>query len=260
MLDVRRAAIRLRRGGGRAGPSWRRSAPAARAGPRPRRAASASWPPSGTRCAARSSQLSKQVGALRRHGGQDARPRPCRTRAGELGDREQALDAQAGAVADELRDLLLRIPNVPARRRPRRSRRSRQRGACGSRTSTRTRTSRTSGCRTGTSAPSWASSTSSGGPRSRGRCSCCSAGPGGHVEPGAVPARPRPQPRPVRGDPPAQPGAHPHAHRHRPAAQVRRRRLPPRTRRPVGHPHRRGAAHLDGHGRDPRARTSCRCA
>ena len=31
-----------------------------------------------------------------------------------LGDREQALDEQAGAVADELRDLLLRIPNVPA--------------------------------------------------------------------------------------------------------------------------------------------------
>ena len=39
---------------------------------------------------------------------------------------------------------------------------------------------------------------------------------------------------------------------HRPPPQVRRRRLPPRTRRPVGDPHRRGAAHLHAPGRDPR--------
>ncbi len=47
-----------------------------------------------------------------------------------------------------------------------------------SRTSTRPPTSPTNACPTGTSAPSWASSTWSGGPRSRGRCSCSSAGSG----------------------------------------------------------------------------------
>ena len=56
----------------------------------------------------------------------------------------------------------------------------------------------------------------------------------------------------LRGDPAADPGAHRHDGQHRPPPQVRRRRLPPRARRPVGHPHRRGAAHLARPRRDPR--------
>ena len=70
-------------------------------------------------------------------------------------------------------------------------------------------------------------------------------GLGATLAPGAVPARARPQRRRVRGDPAAVARHHRHADRHRPAAEVRRRRLRHRARRPVVHPHRRGAAHVD---------------
>ena len=53
--------------------------------------------------------------------------------------------------------------------------------------------------------------------------------------------RPRPPRRRVRGDPAADPGADRDHGVDRAPAQVRRRRLPHRARRPVGHPHRRGA-------------------
>ena len=56
----------------------------------------------------------------------------------------------------------------------------------------------------------------------------------------------------VRGDPPAQPRAHGDDDRDGPAAQVRRRRLQGRTRRPLADPHGRGAAHVDAPRRDPR--------
>ena len=82
---------------------------------------------------------------------------------------------------------------------------------------------------------------------------------GRHAGAGAVPVRARPQRRRVRGDPPAVAGHHRDAHRHRPAAEVRRRRLRDRARRPVVHPHRRGAAHVDLRGRDARRGRSCRC-
>jgi seryl-tRNA synthetase len=58
-------------------------------------------------------QLSKQVGVLRRDG-EVAQAEALQDQSRQLGDREHALDEQAAAVADELRDLLLRIPNVPA--------------------------------------------------------------------------------------------------------------------------------------------------
>jgi len=61
----------------------------------------------------RINQLSKEVGALRRDGKlEDAEKLQAESR--DLGEEEQALDAQASAAGDELRDLLLRIPNVPA--------------------------------------------------------------------------------------------------------------------------------------------------
>ena len=61
----------------------------------------------------RINQLSKEVGALRRDGKlEDAEKLQAESR--DLGEEEQALDAQASAAGAELRDLLLRIPNVPA--------------------------------------------------------------------------------------------------------------------------------------------------
>lgn len=56
--------------------------------------------------------LSKEVGLLHREGKADeAAARQAESRA--LGEREQALAAEAGHVAQAIRDLLLRIPNVP---------------------------------------------------------------------------------------------------------------------------------------------------
>ena len=68
---------------------------------------------------------------------------------------------------------------------------------------------------------------------------------------GAHLVRPRPPRRRLRGDPPAHPGAHRDDDLDRPPAQVLRRGLPRRARRPVGHPDGRGAAHLDAPRRDP---------
>ena len=58
---------------------------------------------------------------------------------------------------------------------------------------------------------------------------------------------------------PADAGHDGHAHRHRPAAQVRRRRLRHRARRPVVHPDRRGAAHLARAATRSSTRPTCRC-
>ena len=52
---------------------------------------------------------------------------------------------------------------------------------------------------------------------------------------------------------------HGDAHRHRPAAQVRRRRVRDRARRPVVHPDRGGAADVALRRRGARRRRSCRC-
>ena len=57
-------------------------------------------------------------------------------------------------------------------------------------------------------------------------------------------AEPRPQRRRLRGAPAAHPRAHRHDDRHRPPPEVRGRGVPHGARRPLGHPHRRGAAHV----------------
>jgi seryl-tRNA synthetase len=62
---------------------------------------------------ARVKQVSKQVGALRGRGQLDE-AEALQQESRELGGREQDLDCRTEVVADELRDLLLRIPNVPA--------------------------------------------------------------------------------------------------------------------------------------------------
>ena len=56
--------------------------------------------------------LSKQVGLLHKEGKADEAG-AVQARSRQLGEQEQALAAEAGTVADEVRDLLLRIPNTP---------------------------------------------------------------------------------------------------------------------------------------------------
>ena len=61
--------------------------------------------------------LSKQVGQLRRDGS-TAEAERVQARSRELGEREKALADEAAAVEADLRDLLLRIPNVPSELAP----------------------------------------------------------------------------------------------------------------------------------------------
>ncbi|MGZ4683864.1 MAG: serine--tRNA ligase, partial [Acidimicrobiales bacterium] len=62
---------------------------------------------------ARVNQISKEIGLLRRDGKvEDAEVLQVESRA--LGERERVLDEETGVVSAELRDLLLRIPNIPA--------------------------------------------------------------------------------------------------------------------------------------------------
>ncbi len=61
--------------------------------------------------------VSKQVGLLRKEGkADDAEAAQSQSRG--LGEREQALAAEAAAVGEEIHDLLLRIPNTPSPRAP----------------------------------------------------------------------------------------------------------------------------------------------
>jgi seryl-tRNA synthetase len=65
----------------------------------------------------RINQISKEVGGLRRDGRVDEAEQ-LQAQSRDLGAQEQSLDVQATAVGDELRDVLLRIPNVPAAEAP----------------------------------------------------------------------------------------------------------------------------------------------
>src|SRR6185436_7931207 len=62
---------------------------------------------------ARVNQISKEIGMLRRDGEIDA-AEVLQVESKSLGERERVLDEETGVVAAELRDLLLRIPNIPA--------------------------------------------------------------------------------------------------------------------------------------------------
>jgi len=61
----------------------------------------------------RVNQLSKEVGLLRRDGRADE-AEALQVESREIGAREQVLDADTAAVASEIRQLLLRIPNTPS--------------------------------------------------------------------------------------------------------------------------------------------------
>jgi seryl-tRNA synthetase len=100
--------------------------------------------------------LSKEVGRLRRDGRADDAV-ALQERSRELGADEKLLADEADEIGERIRQVLLRIPNLPS---------------CCARTGAFLRTTpSTSGCRTGTSASSSASSTSSAAPRSPARCS-----------------------------------------------------------------------------------------
>jgi seryl-tRNA synthetase len=58
-------------------------------------------------------RLSKEVGALHRDG-RPAEADELKRRSRELGERERAVDALAGELAEQVRDHLLRLPNLPA--------------------------------------------------------------------------------------------------------------------------------------------------
>ena len=114
--------------------------------------------------------ISKDVGRMRGQGLLDeAEARMAESR--ELGEREKGLAADADRLADEIRDLLLRVPNLPSAEAP---------DGAGEADNVVLRTEGwdpaglrrpPAGRPTGTSASSWASSTSPGPPRSRARCS-----------------------------------------------------------------------------------------
>jgi seryl-tRNA synthetase len=66
---------------------------------------------------ARIKQLSKQVGRLRGQGRADE-AESLMAESRELGEQEKALAAEADRVSDDVRDLLLRVPNVPSPEAP----------------------------------------------------------------------------------------------------------------------------------------------
>ena len=136
-------------------------------------------------------------------------------------------------------------------RRARRRRRGGQPGRCASSGSTPTTSPTTSGSPTGRPVRPWASSTPNGRSRSPAPCSPCSAGRGPPSSRALCQLALDRNADAFEEIRPPSLVTHRDAHRHGPAAQVRRRRLRHRARRPVVHPHRRGAAHLDGGRRDP---------
>ena len=57
-------------------------------------------------------ELSKQVGAMRRSG-DDAAAEGLQAQSRQLGDKEQSLAAETDEFASKLKDVLLRLPNIP---------------------------------------------------------------------------------------------------------------------------------------------------
>ena len=148
-------------------------------------------------------------------------------------------------VAAALRDVLLAHPQPAPPRRPRR------RVATPTTRSSRARSNCPTAFAEHQRVPHWEIGTELGildnerATKISGSMFTMTARPRGDARPGAVPARPRPQRRRLRGDPPAVARHDGDADGDRPAAEVRRRRLRHRARRPVVHPDRRGAAHVD---------------
>ena len=163
----------------------------------------------------------------------------------ELKGREQELDDQVSAIAAELRDLMLRIPNTPAADAPDGADET-------ANVVVRVEDFDPDGYADYQRVPHWETGAALGildvetGVKVSGSMFVMLRGAGATVSRAVVPARPRPQPGCLRGDPPAEPrAARGTLTATGPAAQVRRRRVPRRARPPLGHPDRRSATHVD---------------
>ena len=104
---------------------------------------------------------SKRVGRLR-HEGKVAEAEALQAESRALGEREQQLAAEATELEAALRELLLRIPNIPSAEAPDGVGEADNPVVQGRRATSPTPSPSTSGCRTGRSAPRSASSTTSG--------------------------------------------------------------------------------------------------
>ena len=160
-----------------------------------------------TRCAARSRPLQGRGPAP--GPGQGRRGRGPHGREPHAGRAGEGLAAEADRLADEVQRAA--APPQPARA-PRcpTARARRTTSCCAPRATTRTPTPSTSGCPTGRSAPSSASSTSSGPPRSPGSMFVMYRGWGARLLRAPCQLRPRPQRRRLRGGAAAHAGAHRH--------------------------------------------------
>ena len=196
--------------------------------------------------------VSKQVGRLRGQGAADeAEAKMAESR--ELGEREKALAADADRLTDDIRAPAARHAQPAERRRARRRRRGRQRGAAHRGLRPRRLRRAPAGAALGHRRPARPVRLRPGHQdlgldvRHVPRLGCPPAA-------GARAAQPRPQRRRLRGGAPPDARAHRDDGVDRSPAEVRRRGLPRRARRPVGHPHGRGAAHVAAPRRDPRRR------
>ncbi len=201
--------------------------------------------------------LSKQVGSAR-GAGRVTEAEQLTAQSKAVGSELAGVEATVGRVEQELRDLLLRIPNLPAAEAPDGASEDdnpvlRVEGFDPERYTTAQRVPHWDIGRRARHPRPGAGDQDLGVdvpavPRAR-----------GDAGPGPVPAGPGPQRRRLRGDPPADPGQDRDPRGHRPTAQVRRRRLPHRTGRPLGHPHRRGTADVATGATRSSPKPSCRC-
>ena len=201
--------------------------------------------PSATRSGPRSTICRRQVGAAasrrrRRHGAEElqtAQPGTGRSRA-SAGQRVRDRPGRPARSAAA-------HPQPAAPRCARRGRRGRQPARQRPGRSARRVSPSTSACRTGTPAPRWASSTTSAPPRSAGRCSRCSAASAPRLARALCQFALDRNADAFEEIRPPSLVTTATLDRHRPTAQVRRRRVRHRARRPVVHPDGRGAADVD---------------
>ena len=228
------------------------------------------------RAAALDDELRELTVAARRGPGQRQRAveggRPAAARRRRRGRRGQAgrePDVGRGGAAPRagarrgVRDAApaaARLPEPDPSRRSRRRVGRRQRRSCTARSTCPASSPSTSASRTGRPAPALGILDNERAIKISGAMFTMTRGLGATLGPGAVPAGARPQRRRLRGGAPAVARVDGHADGERPAAQVRRRRLRHRARRPVVHPDGRGAAHVDVPRRDPRRGRPAQCA
>ena len=187
-------------------------------------------------------RISAEVGALHRDGRTDE-AEDLRARSRELGGRIDELAAEADQLSEWIRRILLFVPNMPAEGCP---------DGSGPDDNVVVRMAGYDPDSYGEHqrVPHWDIGTELGildvdrAVRMSGAMFAMYRGLGARMVRALIDYGARPQSRPVRGDPATHAGAHRDHDQHRPSAQVLRRRLSPRARRPVGHSHRRGAAHI----------------